>query len=110
MRMAVKPHQAFFLAARTDHAADLLAVPGRLPALLPSIVSPPPPSPHPGLGEGGGGETMLLRFPPRRAGPAALAQATPVGRRASRSGRQARTTVYPCGTSHGPRHLVPYTR
>src|SRR5262245_25581326 len=46
MRMVVKPHQAFFLAARTDHAAGLMPMP-RVPALLPSILSPPPPSPPP---------------------------------------------------------------
>jgi hypothetical protein len=60
MRMAVKPHQAFFLAARTDHAAGLVPLSRRLPALLPSILSPPP-SPHPRLGEGGG-ERMLLNL------------------------------------------------
>src|SRR5262249_5064047 len=62
MRMAVKPHQAFFWAARTNHAAGLVPVPPRLPALLLSILSPPP-SPHPRLGEGGG-ERMLLPFTP----------------------------------------------
>jgi hypothetical protein len=60
--MAVKPHQAFFLAARTDRAAGLVPIPRRLPALLQSILSPPPP-PHPKLAEGGGGRV-------RRAGPA----------------------------------------
>ena len=44
----------------------------------------------------------------RRPGPGE-GQALPVGGRASRSGRQARTTVYPCGTCLGPKHLVPYT-
>src|SRR6516162_5922265 len=68
MSMAVKSHQAFFLAAQTDHAAGLVPVPRRVPALFPSILSPPP-SPHPRLGEGGG-ERMLLPFTPRRrAGP-----------------------------------------
>ena len=37
MRMGVKPHQAFFLAAQTDHAAGLVPVPGRVPALFPSL-------------------------------------------------------------------------
>src|SRR5262252_5859650 len=40
MRMAVKPHQAFFLAAQTDYAAGLVPVLGRVPALFPS------PHPH----------------------------------------------------------------
>ena len=42
----------------------------------------------------------------RRPGPGE-GQALPVGGRASRSGGQARTTVYPCGTCLGPKHLVP---
>src|SRR5262249_29626319 len=68
MSMAVKPHQVFFLAARTDHAAGLVPLPPRLPALLQSVLSPPP-SPHPRPGEGGG-ERMLLAFAyTRRAGP-----------------------------------------
>ena len=41
MSMVVKPHQAFFLAAQTDHAAGLLPVPGRVRALFPSL------RPHP---------------------------------------------------------------
>src|SRR5262245_54866249 len=61
MRMVVKPHQAFFLAARTDHAAGLVPLAHRLLVLLPSILSPPP-SPSLGCGEGGG-ERMLLPSP-----------------------------------------------
>src|SRR5262249_48312928 len=88
MRMVVKPHQAFFLAARTVHAAGLLATSCRVPALF----SP----------------AFFSRR--RRAAPSLLGGAKPlVGWRVGRSGRQARTTVYPCGTSHGPKHLVPYT-
>lgn len=62
MRMVVKPHQAFFLAARTGHAAGPVPMPHRVPALLPSILSRPPPSPHPRLGDGCGGERMLGYF------------------------------------------------
>src|SRR5262249_49648389 len=91
---------------RRPHAA-----PRRVPALLPSILSPPPPSPHPQLGEAGGGERMLLSFAHTpTAWPCHGGTAFPAGWRAPRSGRQARTTVYPCGTSHGPKHLLPYTR
>src|SRR5262249_19181953 len=50
MSMVVKPHQAFFLAARTDHAAGFVPLFRRLPALLLSILLPPPPSPHPSWG------------------------------------------------------------
>jgi hypothetical protein len=39
--MAVKSHQAFFLAARTNHAAGLVPTPGHVPALFPSTLSPP---------------------------------------------------------------------
>jgi hypothetical protein len=60
MRMVVKPHQAFFSPARTDHASGLVPLSRRLPALLPSILWPPP-SPHLRLGEGGG-QRMLLLF------------------------------------------------
>jgi hypothetical protein len=86
MRMAVKLHQAFLLAARTDHAAGIVPLPSRVLALFLGFAN--------------------TRF----TGPGAVAQATPVGWRASRSGRQARTTVYPCGTYHGPKHLIPCTR
>jgi hypothetical protein len=61
MSMAVKPHQAFFWPARTDHAAGLVPVPARLPALLPSIFA----RRRPPLTPGGGGRRrakMLLRF------------------------------------------------
>jgi hypothetical protein len=86
--MAVKPHQAFFLAARTDHATGLVPIPRHIPALFQSILSPTRGS----------------------LGRAVEAKAILVGGRAFRSGRQARTTVYPCGTCHSPKHLVPYTR
>src|SRR5262245_45715114 len=53
---------------------------------------------------------MLLVFThPRCAGPSGCVERFPVGWRVARFGRQARTTVYPCGTSHGPKHLLPYT-
>src|SRR5262249_10136174 len=84
MSMVVKPHQAFFLAARTDRAAGLVPIPVRVPA----------PRLHP--------HAPRLAVGPCR-------ERFPVGRRASRSGRQARTTVYPCGTGHGPMHLMPST-
>src|SRR5262245_22464467 len=70
MSMAVKSHQAFFWATRTVRVAGLLPLLRRIPAVLPSILSPPPPSPHPWLGEGGGGERMLRTFADtRRTGP-----------------------------------------
>jgi hypothetical protein len=83
MSMVVKSHPAFFLAARTDHAAG------------PPAGSPSPPCALP-----------EHSFP---AAPCHGGKALPVGWRVWRSGRQARTTVYPCGTGHGPKHLVPYT-
>src|SRR5262245_39529880 len=86
MRMVVKPLQAFFLAARTDRAAGLVPLSHRLPALFPSILSPPPPSPHPGLGEGGDGERMLLPSP--RPGPLGRARGSD-----SASGRLACASV-----------------
>src|SRR5262249_57104512 len=64
MSVAVKPLQAFFLVARTDHAAGRVPISRRLPALLPSILAPPP-SPQPRRGEDGGAR-MLLAFPPTR--------------------------------------------
>src|SRR5262249_37958501 len=51
MSMAVKPHQAFFWAARTNPAAGLVPIFARVPAVFPSMLSPPPLSPHPGRGE-----------------------------------------------------------
>jgi hypothetical protein len=38
MRMAVKPHQAFFLAAQTDSAAGLVPILTGVPAVYPSIL------------------------------------------------------------------------
>src|SRR5262249_54476691 len=43
MRIAVKPHQAFSLAARTIRAAGLVPIRVRVPAVLPSILSPSSP-------------------------------------------------------------------
>jgi hypothetical protein len=60
MSMAVKPHQAFLVAARTSHAAGLVPTSSRVPAFFQSILSPPPLSPHRNVGESGGGERMLL--------------------------------------------------
>lgn len=85
MMMAVKSHQEFFVAARTDHAAGLVPSPGCVPALLPSILFPPPPSPHPRLGEGGG-KRMLLDFAPGRLRPCG-ASPSAFGRLASASVR-----------------------
>src|SRR5262245_35500653 len=98
MSLAVKPHQAFFLAARTDHAAGLVPFLARIPAVFLSILSPPPRSPHLRLGERGGGDRMLPRFAfVRRAG-LSRSRSNASGRwRAVRSGRQARTTVSPWG-------------
>jgi hypothetical protein len=51
---------------------------------------------------------MLLVFTHTRcAGPLACVERSPVGGRVARFGHQARTTAYPCGTSHGPKHLLP---
>src|SRR5262245_63390301 len=55
MRLAVKPHQANCLAARTVHATGLRPILARVPAALQSILSPPP-SPHPGWGRAAGKE------------------------------------------------------
>src|SRR5262245_56792338 len=62
LRMVVKPHQAFFLAAQTDHTAGVVSIPRAVLPVFLSILSPPPPSPHPGLGEGGGGGRTLPGF------------------------------------------------
>src|SRR5262249_51701295 len=78
MRMAVKPHQAFFLAAQTDHAAGLVPVPRRVPALFPSLrphavrlaVWPggtPPPSAGVRLGPGARPERPSIRVRPATA-------------------------------------------
>src|SRR5262249_13480541 len=56
MSVVVKPHQAVFLAARTDHAAGLVPTIARVPAFLHSILSPPPPSPHSGWGRAAAGK------------------------------------------------------
>jgi hypothetical protein len=40
--MAVNPRHAFLSAARTDHAAGIVLIPGRVLALLTNILSPPP--------------------------------------------------------------------
>src|SRR5262245_477993 len=47
MSMAVKPHQDFFLAARTDHAAGLVPTFARLPALSPEPSFPAAARPAP---------------------------------------------------------------
>src|SRR5262245_20974773 len=111
MRFTVKPPQAFFLAARTARAAGLVPIPSRL--LLSSRAFFP--RRRPPLTRGGGraaaGKECSSTSSPRGApGRAALAKALPVDWRASRSGRRARTTVYPWGTCHGPQHLMPCTR
>src|SRR5262245_8962297 len=68
MSVAVKPLQAFFLVARTDHAAGRVPISRRLPALLPSILAPPP-SPQPRRGEDGGARMLLAFAHTRRARP-----------------------------------------
>src|SRR5262249_50844230 len=104
------PHQALFLAARTVHAAGVVPPAGRVPALFPSILSPPSPSPSRGWGRATAGKECSPPSSARDAQGRGLWGGRAVGRRrASRSGRQARTTVYPWGTRCGPRHLVPYT-
>src|SRR5262249_15844871 len=110
MRMAVKPRQAFFRPPRTDHAAGPPAGFPSRPCFPPEHLAPAAALPSPRAGEGGGGDKMLRAFiPARRARPGVVPRALRVGWRVCRSGRQARTTVYPWGTGHGPQHLVPYT-
>jgi len=46
MRMGVKPHQAFFLAAQTDRTAGVVPILRAVRTVFLSILSPPPPSPN----------------------------------------------------------------
>src|SRR5262245_37230557 len=88
--MAVKFRRAFFLAARTDRAADHVPLPGCVPGLFP--------------------RTLPRRLPPAWAEGKAAAGKTPlVGWRASRSGHGTRTTVYPRGDRLRSQHLLPFT-
>src|SRR5262245_58658249 len=87
MRFRVKPRQAFSLAARTDHAAGLVPSPGRVPAPLQGLLSPPPLGPCPAGGThrgGGGGRPVIV---------AMERHASPTGRGASTSGRLACVSV-----------------
>ena len=104
------PSGVFVLAARIIHAAGFVPIPCRI--LLSSRAffrrrrSPLAPS----WGRAAAAKECSSASPSRSTlGRVAVAKAPPVGRRASRSGRQARTTVYPCGTCHGPMHQLPYT-
>ena len=101
MRMAVKPHQAFFPAARTVHAATDSAVASLL--CLPQRSFPYAALPARRVR----GERRREKNAPlhsdalRTAGPTRFP-----GRLACpRPGHNARTTVYPCGTGHGPSTL-----
>jgi hypothetical protein len=89
MSMAVKPHQPFFLAARTDHARRPRADSRSRPCC--PLEHAPLLQRRAAAGWPGGGENPV------------------VGWRAFRSGHGARTTVYPCGTGQGPKHLLPCT-
>src|SRR5262249_45362673 len=78
--------------------------------LLPSILFPPP-SPHPSWERAAAEKGCSSASPPRGSlGRAVVSQALPVGRRATRFGRQARTTVYPWETGHALQHVLPCTR
>lgn len=73
-----------------------------LVALFPSILSPPPLAPHPTWGRAAAAKECSSARPSRDA-PSARRCRKPSGRPACLwAGHGARTTVYPCGTGHGP--------
>jgi hypothetical protein len=110
MRLAVKPHQVFFLAARTDPAAGLVPLLAGVRAFLQSIPSPPPPSPSPEEGRAAAGKecssTSLSRDPRSRA---AAARALPVGGVRLRPGAGPERPSIRGGPAGVPGTLVPYT-
>lgn len=102
--------QAISSPARTVHAGALLACTQRPPWLLSLHVFSRRRAPLAlSWGRAAARKYVPAHHPARDDfAPGSEPQALPSAG-VSRSGRQARTTVYPCGACHGPRHLLPCT-
>jgi len=113
MKLVVKPRQAFFATPVGQRGPP--TPPASWPTAAASLPSSPqhsfPAAARPSqlLGECGGGKRMLLPSADTLLTRCRVAANLLVGWRVCRSGRQARTTVYPWGAGHGPQHLLPYT-
>ena len=92
MKLVVKPRQAFFAIPVGQRG------PPTPPASWPTAAASLPSCPQHSFPAA---DALLTRC--------RIAANLLVGWRVCRSGRQARTTVYPWGAGHGPQHLLPYT-
>jgi len=115
MRLAVKPHQAFLqircprrgpstppASCRFGIASPLLSSRAFFPRRRSPLTLK--------WGRAASGKECSFASPTRRPlDRDAVAKTIPFGGRVLRAGRQARTTVYPCGTCYGPKHLLPCT-
>ncbi len=110
MRTAVKPPQAFFLAARTNRAAGLVPVFARVPALFHSMLSPRRRPPLPPAGGGRRGESMLRCAIDARpsVGPVVANSFGSVGVLGGPGTAPGRPSIRG-GTSQDPQHLLPCT-